>query len=389
MSTEKILFEGIEEFQEVAFELSYHLTDNPELPGEEYESSKKIVEILNRHKIDSHVNYYDLETAFIGKVIEKPESPINIGIITEYDALPEIGHACGHSASAAISVLSALVLKANEANINANVDIIGTPDEENEGLKIPMTDNGAFDKYDFVIMVHLDTQNSPNGKFLAFETYHIDFIGKPAHTAASPWDGRSAMDGLMLSIHGFDMLRKCAKPGTVIEGFIENAGIATNIIPDKARGKYTFRSPKSGYITDELMPWVRDVVEGCAKATQTQAEIKPFGYPFKDMKYNQFGTDVIKGVMDDIGLENSEDEVARGSSDIGNVSYSCPAFHPFVAITDEKTPLHTKEFADVVKTEKSETVIIKGTKVILGFIARMLDNPEYLEKMKAEFNQSK
>ena len=83
MSTEKILFEGIEEFQEVAFELSYHLTDNPELPGEEYESSKKIVEILNRHKIDSHVNYYDLETAFIGKVIEKPESPINIGIITE------------------------------------------------------------------------------------------------------------------------------------------------------------------------------------------------------------------------------------------------------------------------------------------------------------------
>lgn len=386
MTIEKKLLNDIEKFEDEAIELSYYLAENPELPGEEYESSKKIVEILNNYNIESSVDYYDLETAFFGKVIEKPESKVNIGIITEYDALPGVGHACGHSASAAISVLSALVLKANEDSINANVDIIGTPDEENEGLKIPMADKGAFDKYDFVIMVHLGTINSPNSKFLAFETYMIEFTGKPSHTAASPWDGRSAMDGLMLSIHGFDMLRKSTKPGTIIEGFIENAGVATNIIPEKAIGKYTFRAPKINYVREELMPWVKDVLEGCAKATQTSFDMKLFGYPFEDMKYNEYGSNLMKEVMDDLGMEYVEKE-AGGSSDIGNVSYKCPAFHPTVAITSEDIALHTKEFADVVKSEKSEQAVINGAKIILGFVGRILDNPSHLKEIAKEFER--
>lgn len=386
MTLEDKLFQDISKVQDEAFKLNYDLADNPELPGKEYESSKKIVEILNKYGIESHVDYYDQETAFYGKVVEKKDSNINIGIITEYDALPFVGHACGHSASAAISLLSALVLKENEGKINANIDIIGTPDEEDAGAKVPMADAGAFDKYDFVIMIHLDTKNTPNWRLLAFETYFFEFTGVPSHTAAAPWDGRSALDGLMLSIDAFDKIRKCTRPGTIIEGFIKEGGESTNVIPEKAIGKYTFRSPSSEYVTNELFPWIKDAVEGCAKATQTDVKIIPFGYPFKDMKYNQSGTNVIMEVMDDLGLPYKEQTEPAGSSDIGNVSFRCPAFHPSIAITDKDLGFHTKEFADVVKSEKSETAILNGSKVILGFIARVLENPDLLSKIKEEFN---
>ena len=386
MILEKKLLESIEKHKEEAFALNEYLFNNPELPGQEYGSCKKIVEVLNKYGIEAKEKFFGIDTAFFGSVIKKENSNINIAILTEYDALPGVGHACGHSASAAISVLSALALKDNEALVNANIDIIGTPDEEDAGMKIPMADGGVFDKYDCAIMVHLSNKNAPNGRFLAFETYELEFTGKPSHAAASPWDGRSALDGLMLSIHAFDMMRKCAKPHTIIEGFIQEGGVATNIIPEKARGKYTFRSNSAEYVEDELVPWMRDIVSGCAMATQTKVNVKPFGYPFRDMKYLDSGTNIIEKVMEDYNMEYKIVEKADGSSDIGNVSYRCPSFHPYVAITNENIALHTKEFADVVISEKSKPCIVNGATVIDGFLARILEDPEKLKEIKDEFN---
>lgn len=386
MNVEKILIESIDSLKEEAFNLNKYLFDNPELSGQEYNSVKKIIEVLKNHGIDAKDNYCGIKTSFFGKVVENKNSDIKIGILTEYDALPGVGHACGHSASCAISVLSAIVLKKNEKSIDVNIDIIGTPDEENEGLKIPMADKGVFDDYNYVIMVHLDTNNRPNWKLLAFETYKIEFFGKPAHAAASPWEGCSALDGLMLSIHGFDMMRKCVKPETIIEGYITNGGVATNVISEYASGLYTFRSNDSMYVKESLIPWMKNIVEGCAKATRTNYKVTNHGYPFMDMKYNNVGTKVISEIMDKYGMKNAEHEKAAGSSDIGNVSYRCPAFHPSVAITDEDISLHTKEFADLVGSDSAKKAIKNGTKTILGFIGRTLDERELFDKIKKEFS---
>lgn len=386
MQLEKNLQQSFIKFENEVFQLNYFLANHPEVSGEEYQSCEKIISILKQYGIKVQDNFCNIKTAFLGKVIEKKDALANIAILTEYDALPGIGHACGHSASAAISVLSALALKDNEQSINANIDIIGTPDEENVGLKIPMAQNGIFDAYDFVIMVHLGTKNIPNWKFLAFETYDINFIGKPAHAAASPWEGRSALDGLMLSIHAMDMMRKHLKPHTIIEGFIKEGGIATNIIPEKASAKYTFRSNSADYIKNVLIPWVENILEGCAQATQTKCEMTPFGYPFKDMKYLESGTKIIEDIMFDYNMKYTSEE-AGGSSDIGNVSYRCPAFHPSVAITDRDIPLHTKEFADIVKSKESESCIRNGARVITAFIARNLENPKYLQEIRDEFQK--
>ncbi|WP_019131713.1 amidohydrolase [Peptoniphilus obesi] len=382
------LIESIREYEEEAFLLNYDLADNPELPSKEYRSSKKIQELLEKHNIKCEGNYCDLETAFKGEVINK-DAKYNIGILTEYDALPGVGHGCGHSASAAISVLSALVLKGNENLINANVDIIGTPDEEDKGLKVPMVERGVFDKYDFVIMAHLGSKYSiPNWRLIAFETHEIEFIGKESHTAAAPWDGRSALDGLMLSIHAIDMMRKMMRPGVIIEGIIQEGGISPNIIPGKARAKYTFRSTDASLLEKEIRPWLNNILKGCALATETTYKDKIFDYPFSDMNYNETGSEVIKSVMKENNIKFLDTPDADGSSDIGNVSYRCPAFHPSIAITDEWVPLHTSQMVDLVKSKKSEEAIVKGATVILGFISKLLDNPEIINKMNEEFKES-
>ena len=389
MILEKKLINSIEKYKEEAFALNYYLAKNPEISGKEYNSCKKIMEILNKHQIATKEKFSDIDTSFLGEVIKKENSNINIAILTEYDALPEVGHACGHSASAAISVLAALALKDNEEYINANIDIIGTPDEEDIGMKVTMADKGVFDKYDCAIMVHLGIKNIPNWKMLAFETYEIEFTGFPAHTAVAPWCGRSALDGLMLSIHAFDLMRKCTKRNTIIEGFIQEGGSATNIIPNKAKAKYTFRSDSLKYLKEEIIPWFKNIIEGCSLATQTKSKIKIFGNSFSDMNYLKSGTQIIMNVMKDYGMEYETMDYPEGSSDMGNVSYRCPAFHPSVAITNKNIALHTKEFADIVASEKSEPCIINGATVIDGFLARILENSEILKSIKQEFLKNK
>lgn len=386
MNITEIIEESINKYKNIAFKLNYYLAEHPELPGREYNSCLKIVQLLNEYDINVKIGFFGLDNSFIGNVIKKGSSKRNIAILTEYDALPEIGHGCGHSASDSISVLSALVLKDLAKYIDANVDIIGTPDEEDAGLKIPMADNGVFDKYDCAIMVHLDTKNVPNWRMLAFETYEINFKGKPAHAAASPWEGRSALDGLMLSIHAFDMMRKSLRPSSIVEGIILEGGKQPNVIPEIARAKYTFRSDSTEYIKSTLMPWVKDILDGCSKATQTSYELKPFGYAFADMKYLNSGVEIIEDVMSENNMDYEICEKASGSSDMGNVSYRCPAFHPSVAITEDPVPLHTREFAEIVASEKSEPCIVNGCKVITNFIYKITNNENLLNKIKEEFN---
>lgn len=383
------LLDTKEKFQEEAFDLNFDLADNPELPSQEFRSSKKIIQILKKHGIKVEEKPLDIETAFIGKVVSKEESNINIGILMEYDALPSVGHACGHSLSAAISLLSALCIKENEDIINANIDVIGTPDEEDAGLKVPMANAGLFDKYDAVIMVHVGSQYSvPNWRLLAIETHEITFEGRESHTAVAPWEGRSALDGLMLSIHAIDMMRKMMKPRTIIEGYIQEGGVNTNIIPGKARAKFTFRSSDIEDLQNCIREWFKDILEGCSLATQTKYTDKIFDYPFKDMLYNEFGTNIIKEVMEENGIIYKESTEAEGSSDIGDVSYRCPAFHPSIAITEEYVALHTPKIVEIVKSEKSKEPILNGANVILGFISKLLDNPDFIKRIREEFERN-
>ena len=158
-----------------------------------------------------------------------------MAILCEYDALPEVGHACGHCASGAMSILAALTLRKMQQDgvaFNMDIDIIGTPDEEAMGRKVDMCNAGVFKDYDFAIMVHLDGEETrPNSQFLALDCFRAKFHGKPAHAAGEPWNGVNAVNGVQLAIHAMDMMRQQVRPETRIGTWIIAGGTASNVIP--------------------------------------------------------------------------------------------------------------------------------------------------------------
>lgn len=370
-----------------AFDLNYFLADNPEISGKEYIACETICALLEKNGIETERNFAGLATAFRGTIKSDPESDIRIAIIAEYDALPEIGHACGHCASCSVSVLAAIALKQCAEMFEGNIDIIGTPDEEASGSKIVMTELGVFDKYDFVIMLHMGTMNMVEVNLLALSAFHYIFKGCPSHAASSPWEGKNALNGAMLMIHAFDMLRQHIKPAARIHGILLHAGDASNIVPEQAVAEYTARYPDSGYL-DVITGLMHDCAVGAAMATQTKVDIVQYAPKLDSFKPNLSGNVFLQETFEEVGLQVHECPQENAvSSDIGNVSFRCAAFHPTIAVSDKAISLHTREFAAKMKEKSIEKVIDQGAQIIALMIMRTLTEPELIRKIREDFQQ--
>lgn len=383
-----LFLKEVSEIKGTVFDFNYDLAEHPEISGQEFETVKKIYAILEDNKIKVEKELAGLPTAFRATIKEAPNSDVKIGIIMEFDALPEVGHACGHSASGSISLLSALALSRISEDLDANIDLIGTPDEEVAGRKIDLANQGYFNDYNFVIMIHMNSNVTyPSLQFLALSDMEMNFTGATAHASASPWEGRNALNGAMLTLHGMDMLRQHVKTDTRISSIITRGGESTNVVPGKAQVQTVMRSSSRAYL-DEVIQKVKNCADGAALATETQVEYHPINADFADMKLNEPGIEAIRSVMSELNIPFEEDDKSMlGSSDIGNVSHVCPAFHPMLAITDEYLPLHTKEFADVMKSDHIKEVIENGANIIGFFILTALKEPGLLDKIKADFER--
>ncbi|MGD9569891.1 MAG: amidohydrolase [Sedimentibacter sp.] len=383
---ESLVISTIDKEKQKAFELNEYIFDNPELPHKEYLACAKYVELLTKEGIKVEDKFLGIETAFKATIHEDPSSDIKIGILAEYDALPEIGHACGHSASGALSFLAALSLFKNKEKLKGNIYLIGTPAEEgNSAAKKVMADANLFDDFSYVIMIHMYDKNQTHSMFMALDTFTFEFYGKPSHAAASPWEGKNAVNGMTLFIHALDMMRQQLRDGSRIHGRILSGGTATNVIPEYASCMYTFRYKKADYL-GEIIRMGRDAAQGCAKATQTTVKISDSLAGYDDMILIPSADYLIESIYEELGVELSKEPVAPlGSSDIGNVSYRCPTLHPLISITDKPMALHTKEFADCVKTDKAKWAIEKGAKTIASFVVRSLFDETIIENMKKDF----
>lgn len=381
----QLVMDRIDELKQEAFALNCDLADHPELSGEEYESCEKICQLLESHGVPVERKFSGHPTAFKGIIKEDPSSPIKIGILAEYDALPGVGHACGHCASASLSILAALALLEHKDQIPGNIYIIGTPDEELIGSKIAMAEQGLFDDFSFVMMIHLANKSRVKMELLAWSAYYLHFSGKSAHSAAAPWEGRNALNGAMLMIHAIDMLRQHVKPEARIHGIITNPGDSFNIVPDQVTAKYAIRYPDKAYM-NEMIRMVHDCAKGAAMATQTEVKIEETSPPLDDLKGNAAGESLIEAAFKEAGVSLCDDEDEnKASSDIGNLSYRCPAFHPTLAITDESINLHTREFAAIMKEPATEKAIVQGAKIISLAILNAVFDPALLEAIKKDF----
>ena len=372
-----------------AFAINYTLAKNPELSSHEFETVKTIGAVLEKYGMDVTYEFCNLPTAFKASPVKVDNPKGRLAILCEYDALPEVGHACGHCASGSLSVLAALTLRKMQQDgvaFNMDIDIIGTPDEEATGCKVDMCNVGVFKDYDFAIMVHLDGEETrPNSQFLALDCFRARYHGKPAHAAGEPWNGINAVNGVQLAIHAMDMMRQQVRPESRIGTWIIAGGTASNVIPEFGELEVTVRHTEREYLNG-LSEQIKNIFEGAALCTGTTVDVEFYGNPYDDMNQNHRGTVLIE----DMGIDFKPGPAdIGGSSDIGNVSYQCAAFHPKLRLAGEDKVCHSKEFAAAMLESTIEQTIVDGANIIGHTLLRLVENPAVLEEIVAEFNATK
>lgn len=374
---------AVASFGERAIALSDDLGHNPEISGQEYESSRKMAGMLEEAGFDVEYPFMGLDTAFIGRK-GKAGKGGRVAVLVEYDALPGLGHACGHNVHGAMSILAGLALLPFAEELDAELWVVGTPAEEADGAKCLMADEGLFDDVDLAIMIHSSGgKNFVAFRALAMDGYDFNFRGRPAHAAASPWEGLNALNAVQFFMHSLDMLRQHVRPETRIHGVVLDGGTAPNIVPAAARARFEVRAPWRPYL-DSLVEQVFDCARGAALATGTEVSWQKFESSFDDMLVAPSAEAMMAEVMQEVGIRLDPPEGAGGSSDVGNVSYRCPALQPVLAITDGGFPLHTPELAQATLKPQAHEALLQGARAIGRAVLRTWLDPDLREGMKAD-----
>ncbi len=377
---EKINFE-IEKERITATMLSDDLADHPEDSGREFESCAKIVRLLETRGYRVEHPFAGYDTAFRG-IYGENNHKYKVALLVEYDALPEIGHACGHCVSGAISILAGFALKELQDELDADIHLVGTPNEESAGAKCVMVSQGVFDGYDMAMMVHLYDQNLLAPVLQAMDSYLYTFHGKAVHASTKPWEGVNALNAVQLMFHAIDMLRQHVTPDVRMHGIIRNGGQAPNIVPEEASAEFFIRALDRNYL-NELVKKVDDCARGAAIATQASWEKKETAPPYDNLLANEEGLKALKEVYDELGLELNGDPTAIfGSSDAGNVSFVCPTFHPCLQVVDKGIAIHTRAFAEQMKSERAHQGLVDGAKLVAYQTAKIFSDAERLKRMQ-------
>lgn len=380
------VFERIDEFFDICWQLNNFLADNPELSGYEYQASSKITTILNDNNFDIIYPFAGFSTAFKAYLGGNNHSR-KVAILAEYDALPDIGHACGHCLSGSISLLSTLALCTEYIQniLDLDIHIIGTPLEETDGAKCQMVKDGVFDTYDMAIMLHLYNYNFSETRLTCLDSNLYTFFGSPSHASAAPWDGKNALNGAQLMMHAIDMLRQHLKPDVRIHGVYRNGGTAPNIVPETASIELYTRSLDRHYL-NEVNRMVDDCARGAAIATQTKYKKVPTSNPYDNIKSNHSGNKLLEKCFEELNISiDPLNDSIFGSSDIGNVSFVCPTFQPTLAITTSDIAIHTRGFEQAVRSEKAIEALRNGAKLISTYIINTFYFEENLINIKNDF----
>ncbi len=370
-------------------DMAIRIAENPELGEQEFETSKMLVEALSARGWNVEYPYIGLPTAF-NAVKRNGDGPV-VAFMAEYDALPDLGHACGHNLNGVISLLGGIALAdALGEEVKGEIRIVGTPAEETNGAKVEMANKGVFDDVDFAMMAHaVGDTTKPLYRSLAIIPVEFNFTGFASHAAASPWDGRNALNGLQLLYHALDMLRQHVRPETRIHGVITKGGEAPNIVPDFAQASFYFRSPNRNYL-ETVLEKAYDCARGAALATGTKVTWRHHQTSFYELLPNPEIERRMMEVLDELSIPYSSQPFSGGSTDVGNVSWKCPTIHLGLAVTDKKIALHTKEFAQIVATpENARKAVEEGARAIarMGLIA--LTDAESRRKMAEDLETEK
>ena len=378
----------VDKLSEDLITLSEYILANPELGNQEFKAYKAHVDLLKQHDFTLIENYLGIETAFRAEFKSKIDGP-TICFLSEYDALPEIGHGCGHNLLGATSTGAGIVLSKLMERLGGTIVVLGTPAEETRGAKVTMAEQGIFDSFDAAMMAHPSHKHYASGQSLAIEALAFTFHGKTAHAAASPEKGINALDAVINTFNHINALREHISADARIHGIIRNGGAAANIVPDLAIAEFYVRARTKSELT-ELVEKVKNCARGASLASGTSLEISNYEYAYDNLMTNQTLSNTYIKNLKTLGIPNVfESGKSYGSSDIGNVSHQCPTIHPYFSISESEIIAHTTEFRDATKQPYAyENMKIVISSLVLTAID-ILTSETLLHQIKDEFNQSK
>ena len=364
-------------------ELSHSIHAQPELAYEEHFAHECLTKTLSEKGLEVEKGAYELDTAFEANA--GSSGPI-IALLCEYDALPGIGHACGHNIIAAAGIGAGLAASEFTEPFNGRLRILGTPAEEGGGGKVRMLNKGAFDSVEAVLMIHPADADLPNISSLAVQQLKATYTGKAAHAAAAPEKGINALDGAVLGYMGVAALRQHIAPDERLHGIFTNGGQKANIVPETAEAIWYARSSTMERL-EILKARLVETLYGGARSAGCDIQIEWVNEPYAEVLDN---TPLLEAYMknsESVGrvIKAADDDGVVGSTDLGNVSHVVPSIHPMVKVAPKGTAIHTVDFEKCAKSEEGDKGLLDSAKSLAMTVLDCWNAPSLLKDAKDFF----
>jgi len=374
--------DSVELQRQQLIQLSLNIHDNPELGFEEEKASAWLTSYLEDSGFHVEQGIAGLATAF--RATYGQGSP-RIALLAEYDALPKIGHGCGHNIIATSALGAAVASKSIIAQSGGSIVVLGTPGEEVFGGKIDMVKAGAFKEIDVAMIVHPDVRNMVTIQALSCSSLEVEFFGRPAHAAAQPYKGINALEAMILAFTAINSLRQHIRGEARIHGIITDGGEAPNIVPAHSAAVFLIRAPDNEYLA-ELKERVLNCFTGASVASGARLEYRWRDRTYAPMKNNATLAQLFSQNLESLGrhVEAFDPRFGFGSTDMGNVSQVVPSIHPTIAIASPEVLIHTQEFAAAAASEAGHEGLMDTAKAMAMTIADIFQ-PGMLDKIKQEF----
>lgn len=381
-----LLNKELNKIEQELWVMSEQLYHNPELGDKEFKSMELLTDFLTEHQFNIETGIVNRPTAFKAEFKSDKPGPA-IAYLAEYDALPEVGHGCGHNLIGTMSTGAGVILSKLVAETGGSVTVFGTPAEETNGAKVPMSESGTFKDIDVAMILHPSDESYASGDSLAMDAIQYSYFGKSAHAAASPEKGINALDSVIQLFNGINALREHLPSDVRIHGVIANGGQAANVVPNKAVAQFYIRAKERAYL-NEVVEKVKHIAQGAAMMTGAALEIENYELSYDNMITNHTLSDIFSKNLSEAGVGAVHPaKQDYGSIDMGNVSQVVPAIHPYIGLNEPGLIAHTKDFADKTITEDGKSALSKGAWALATTGFDLLTNPDLLHKVREEFTK--
>jgi amidohydrolase len=370
--------------------LSHRIHANPELAFKEEKAHAWLAEFLTKHGATVERGVGGLPTAFRATIPGTGAGP-TIAIMAEYDALPGIGHACGHNviATAGVGAGAALAAGLGTLPFAGRIQVIGTPAEEGGAGKVKLMDAGVFDGVDAAMMIHGRCGTQVWRPSLGIIKVKAEFFGQAAHASSWPWRGVNALNAMIALFNALDAMRQQIRPDARIHGVITRGGEQANIIPEYTSAEFYLRATTVRYC-HELLRRFTGAAEGAAAATGCRAQVTPDPTVHEPLKANPTMSAAFSRNLQFIDFPEDPDdgEAGYGSTDCGNVSQRLPTIHPYIRISPDGVPGHSREFAEWARSPLARAGMLAGAKALALTALDLLASPDTLARAKQDFHHS-